>query len=236
MKLESFNEKLEQFNIYELIGVYLGDGSIIFKPPIHQFEICGNADDEQYYFSKISGFLKKEFDLNPRIRVKPEKGGQSLRLTVNNKNFVLYLRNELKLKFENKTFEGHIPKEFLDWEKSKHIIRGIFETDGSLYFSKSKKNKYPTYPRIEILTSSGKLTEQLMGILKEKGFLVQRRPHGSKTTRIYLSGDNMLEKWIKEIGFSKIKTITKHQIYKELGYYLPRCSLKERMSILRERC
>ena len=59
-----------------------------------------------------------------------------------------------------------------------------------------------------------------------------RTSKGDKTIGVYLSGDKMLDKWIKEIGFSKLKTVTKRQIYKRKGYYLPKSSLLERLDIL----
>ena len=43
----------------------------------------------------------------------------------------------------------------------------------------------------------------------------------------------MLEKWIKEIGFSSKKNITKYLLWKKLGYYIPKSTLKERESLLK---
>lgn len=235
MRLKNLNKKLQPFNLFELIGVYLGDGSIIFNPErrIYKFEINGNAEDETYYFAKIASFLKKEFKLNPKIYVKYEKIGKTLRLVVDNKKFVSFLREDLKLNFKNKTFNGIIPSKFLEWEKSKHVIRGLFETDGSIYFTRTGHNKIANYPRIEIKSSSKKVVNQVVSILKNKNFRVNtRKSKMDKATGVYLSGDRMLEKWFKEIGFSKIKTISKHQIYKQLGHYLPNSTLKERLNIL----
>jgi len=228
-------KNLKRFNTLELVGVFLGDGSIIYNPPkIYKFELNGNADDEQDYYSKISIFLKRKFDLNPKVYIKYEKLGKTLRLVVNNKNFVYFLIKNLKLNFRNKTFEGYIPEDFLKWNKSKHILRGLFETDGCLYFTRTKPTNLANYPRLEIKTSSKKLANQVVYLLKQRKFRVNTRTSkGDKTIGIYLSGNKMVEKWINEIGFSKLKTITKHQIYKRLGYYLPRSSLSKRLNILK---
>jgi len=227
---------LKKFNMFEFIGVYLGDGSVIFDPSkrIYKFELNGNAEDEQDYFLKIATFLKQRFNLNSKIYVKYEKFGKTLRLELNNKKFVSFLIKNFKLGFKNKTFDGCIPSNFLEWNNSKHIIRGLFETDGCLYFTRTKPTNLANYPRIEIKTSSRKLANQLIYLLRKKNFRVnQRTSKGDKTIGIYLSGNEMLKKWINEIGFSKSKTATKHQIYKRLGYYLPRSSLSERLKILR---
>ena len=71
---------------------------------------------------------------------------------------------------KNKTFNAAIPEKYDEWKYTKHIIRGIFETDGSLFFSKSKRSKYPAYPRIEIKSASKRLIAQISNALKQKDF------------------------------------------------------------------
>lgn len=234
MKTKNLTKKM---NFYELIGIILGDGSIIINSNkrVYKFELNGNAEDELDYYQKISNYLKKEFNLNPKIYVKREKLGKTLRLVVDNKKFVSFLKNNIGLNFKNKTFGGYIPNKFIDWNFSKHIIRGIFETDGSIYFSRTKPHFKPVYPRIEIKTSSRKLAEQIISILGRKDFNIrQRTSKGDKTIGIYLSGKKMLEKWIKEIGFSKIKTVSKYLIWKKTGRYFPYMTLSKRLDLLSE--
>jgi len=158
-------------NIYEFLGILIGDGYMRYRPDqrVYQIEITGNVVEDYNYFIKISKFIHNLTGRKPSIRVKTEYNGQSLRLNINNKKFIRQLI-DLGIPLRNKTFTIAIPDEFLGWKYSKHIIRGIFETDGCIYFSKSKKSKYPTYPRIEIKTSSGALLSQITGLLKEKGF------------------------------------------------------------------
>lgn len=119
------------------------------------------------------------------------------------------------------------------WRFSKHIIRGIFEADGSLFFSKSRKTtSFPTYPRLEIKTSSKKLATQITYLLKRKEFKVNKMPSKyDKTTRIYLSGQKMLEKWVEEIGFSEPKTISKYNFWKKFGCYIPKIGYKIRKEL-----
>ena len=51
--------------------------------------------------------------------------------------------------------------------------------------------------------------------------------------KIYLSGEIMLNKWIKEIGFGNINTITKYNLWKKLGYYIPKITLNQRRKLLK---
>ncbi|MCF7872201.1 hypothetical protein K9L97_04150 [Candidatus Woesearchaeota archaeon] len=52
-------------------------------------------------------------------------------------------------------------------------------------------------------------------IIKRKEFKVNKMPSKyDKTTRIYLSEEQMLKKWVDEIGFSDPKTISKFIFWK----------------------
>ncbi len=180
------------------------------------------------YILKINFFAKFLF-------LKKEKLGSSLRLELYSKKFLKFLLNDVGIINKKKSFNAEIPKKYLKWKYSKHILRGIFETDGSLYFSKSRMIKYPSYPRIEIKTSSKKLASQMFTLLKQKAFKVQKRPSKTdRTIRVYLSGSEMLEKWLREIGFSSMKKYSKYLFWKKLGYYIPKIPYKKRLILIRE--
>lgn len=160
----------------------------------------------------------------------------SLKLELYSKKFVEYLINIVGITNKDKTFNAVIPNKYLNWKFSKHIIRGLFETDGSIYFSRSKKIKYSSYPRIEIKTSSKILSEQLLTLLKQKAFKIRRCSSKShKTIRVYLSGPEMLEEWIQEIGFSSMKKYSKYLFWKKFGYYVPKTTYENRLILIRER-
>ena len=216
-------------NLYEFIGIIMGDGYIRYRPDqrVYQIEICGNVEEDYSYFVQISDFIAKLLGKKPSIRIRKEKSGRSLRLEINNKKFIEYLIR-LGLPSGNKTFTISIPEKFLNWKYSRYIIRGLLETDGCIYFSKSKKCNYPTYPRIEIKSSSNKLISQLINILKRKDFKVYCKK-SENTYSITLSGEKMLQKWIREIGFSNERNISKYNFWKKKGFYIPRISLKDRL-------
>lgn len=224
-------------NFLEFIGYFLGDGCIIYKPSksIYALELSGNVIDQDEYFHTLSAFLKNESNYTPRLRIRKKHNGQSLTLRIDNKKFIERLIFEEGLVHKNKTFTAKIPEKYLSWNKSKEIIRGLFEADGSLYFSRSKKSPFPTYPRIEIKSASKQLLSQVNAILHEKNF--QTSVYASKTdntSRILLSGIRMLKKWKCEIGFSDPKTISKYDFWSYFGFYLPGLNYPERKAILLE--
>ncbi len=218
-------------NIYEFLGIIIGDGCLLYYPRhrIYGLEITGNATEEIDYYEKISNFIIKEWGLVPRVFIRKMPLGQGLKLVVYNRKLADLL---LSLGITPaKTYTTTIPKFLLEWRKSKFILRGIFETDGCLYFSKSRTRiNYPSYPRLEIKTASPKLADQLLILLRNHGF--NAHSHQNSSTRvIYLSGKRMLEKWVKEIGFNSNKNRTKYLFWRLNGYYIPGLTLKERRKI-----
>lgn len=222
-------------NFYEFLGLFIGDGCIIYNPAkyIYALEFSGNASDQKEYFEELRRFIFTDSGKMPKIRIKEQRLGRSLCLRLDNKKYVEHLIFEVGIVYKNKCFNAEIPEKFIGWKYSKHILRGLFEADGSLFFSKSKKHNFLTYPRLEIKTSSKKLSEQIMFLLKRKQYKVNVMSSKSdKTFRIYLSGAEMLEKWSKEIGFSDIKGISKYNFWKKYGFYIAKISLEERLFCL----
>ena len=225
----------------ELVGLIIGDGHIMYnsKKRIYRLTISGDVKEDKKYFRKI---LKTIFEITnrvPKIRerkviVRGEYKGDSLELYTNHKKFVEYLINELELTYGgDKAFKVIIPTKFLDWNYSKHILKGIFESDGSLYFSRSKVMKYPSYPRLEIRTSSKRLAYQILEILNKRNYNIRIMETKYGDFKVYLSGEEMLNKWLKEVGFSNVNTITKYKLWKKLGYYIPKITARQRRKILK---
>ena len=93
-----------------------------------------------------------------------------------------------------------------NWNIVKHTIRGIVDTDGSIFVA--KKPRVLAYPSIEFDTSSKKLALQLREILLNQGFRVaniwtyQTKLGKRPMYKVPLNGIKNLEKWLDEIGFS----------------------------------
>ena len=94
------------------------------------------------------------------------------------------------------------------WKYTKWVLRGIMDTDGTLFFS-NKTYKVKIYPTIEIKTFSKDLASQINDLLKQKGFRAKMRGKQERGFDVALYGYNMLYKWINEIGFSNERHINK---------------------------
>ena len=92
-----------------------------------------------------------------------------------------------------------IPKAILNSENKevyRAAIRGMFDTNGCVTIVKKD------YPMISITITSKKLIDQLKEMFLKLGFI----PAAYDKT-IYLNGNVMLEKWIKEIGSHNPKNL-----------------------------
>ena len=188
----------------ELVGALIGDGHIHIKPPKYYFGITGNKVTDKEYFLKLVALIKTVWA--KETKVFESSGG--LRIRVYSKGIVLHLVKKFSLPFNSgKCYKVEIPENFSnDFSKTKHIIRGIADTDGSVFVS--KKPGSPNYPSLEITTVSEKLALQIREILLCNGFNVANiRSYKSKLSnrlayKVCLYGKSNLKKWVPEIGFS----------------------------------
>ncbi|MEK6850026.1 MAG: LAGLIDADG family homing endonuclease [Nanoarchaeota archaeon] len=219
-------------DIYELIGFIIGDGNIYHseKHKIWRLELSGNVDEDYDYFLQIKKFLVDYTRLNPQFYIRNSKKGRCLTIAFYNKKFIDELIS-YGLPVGKKTFTITIPKGILEKDYQMiSLVRGLFEADGCIYFSKSKKTLYPTYPRVEIKTSSPNLLEQLKTYLKGCGFnIYTRKSISDRTFAVGVSGEKSIEKWREIFGLRSLKNQTKYDFWKTKGFYIPRTPLKSRM-------
>jgi hypothetical protein len=192
--------------VSEIIGVLIGDGYIYMKNKKYQIGFVGNPKTDREMFEHLKELIFKEWNKDTEIKLR-ERG---LRLVFNSKDICLFLTKDLGIPFgEGKCEKVVIPKIILDnWQFARCTIRGIMDSDGSVFAS--KKPGIERYPSMEITTTSLRLANQLRDILLERGFRVTKiRSALSKTSkriayRVCLYGKENIRKWLNEIGFSNL--------------------------------
>jgi len=181
---------MESFETSEFIGALLGDGNIWAKK--YELVITGDRIKDKDYFEYLSRLVEANFDYKPHIRFR--SGG--LRLVIRSKSIFSSIKRHLPN--GKRALSVEIPAG-LD---EKAVLRGIFDTDGSIFFS--RKPGVDKYPCIEISTISCKLAEQLVELLSELGFRPRIRTD-LRIHRVYiiaLNGKNQARKWLADIGSS----------------------------------
>lgn len=211
-------EKVNNPLLLELYGSLLGDGWLgryINKKknkeyPYYLLGISGDSRLDKDYFGFLSCTIEKLFGIKPTIRKK--KLENAIELRTYNKDIVRFLNLEMQFpigKKGNFKIKEEINK---DWEKVKYVIRGIFDTDGSIYFDKTPVGR--PYPTISISITSKPALKQIRDNLLKQGFKVQNR---RDRPEIKLKGRKQLEKWIKEIGSRNNRHFSKYKRFIQQG-------------------
>ena len=182
--------------LFEFLGAMVGDGWIGIYGGRKQVNICGNLRDEKQYMEHLRGLIRFLFGVSSHLKFRPKEN--VFYLMMNSSVIFDFFREKFdfpagsKDKFNTSKFPA-------SWEYQKDVIRGIFDTDGSIYFDKSNKYKYP-YPIIDITSKNSELLSWLEDCLKRNGFPVFS---GRRTVR--LKGRKNIEKWFGEINPSNQK-------------------------------
>ena len=224
MKME-FNE-----NIAEIVGIVLGDGHIHTKSNL--LTITGSLEELDYYQKHVSILFQKEFKKTPYLKKRKDRNAYYLMIC--SKEIIDYLVNELRMKRGSK-YHAVIPnlisskKEFMG-----AFLRGIFDTDGCIKFSKQNRN-INYYPRIEISLRESPLARELKILLENLNISFcswkdERFNHGQRYFQI--SGKVNARRWFKEISPKNQVHTSKYYFWKKEGYCIPRSSLKFRTSHL----
>ena len=199
--------------ICELIGAFIGDGYLTGSGKTYTFGISGNKQlDEDYLKNHIKPLIKRNFPFTePRLHYRSDEN--TLMLSVNSKRF----------------YEFFVSLGFVKGQKSKTVtipqviskndifmaatVRGIFDTDGCVFFDKRLSYKNP-YPRITLQMISPGLIKQLETYLS-KQFMVYSRDyyrHGEYRGCVEIYGGDQLERFLKKIGLSNQRHLSKIQI------------------------
>lgn len=188
---ESFRESER---IAELIGAILGDGNIYDKRPKY-VELCGHPSNDSKYFERVLlPIVNSEINRRPKLFIRD--GG--LRFRINCKCFVEWLKEKGVPAGEAKAM-ATIPDFIVRNQKLLTCcIRGVFDTDGSIYFDMRAAYARP-YPRIDLHMTNYELLKQMTKLLDDFGIVhCFAKSKGS----IITAGENPLKQFLVKIGFS----------------------------------
>tara|TARA_Y100000310_G_scaffold105258_1_gene103643 strand:- start:1554 stop:2396 length:843 start_codon:yes stop_codon:yes gene_type:complete len=118
----------------ELIGALAGDGHI--SGTNYEVSISGHLYlDADYIKNNITYLFEKLFNVNVKFKI--NKKQTNLRCVINSKRLVEYLIKEFKLPIGKKKGKLHIPIQIMNRNIFlKNYIKGLFDTDGSLYLKR----------------------------------------------------------------------------------------------------
>ncbi len=192
----------------EFFGILMGDGCITEYKDKENTRRCdiiitGDKRYEKEYYQYIQEYLLRRFRINCYIY--KYKNINVIRLIIRNVGFASYL---LKLGFpKGKKYEKlKIPEIFLNlpWNKKKYLIRGLIDTDGSIFGNKKENYRYPY---ISFTTKSVELRNQVYSLLRAQEYPV----YLNGNYNIFLKGIKNVQRWMNDVGTSNSKHKFKYE-------------------------
>jgi len=201
LKKEIIIEKVDgKEDFAEFYGILLGDGCIYSN--LSGFCISGNSELDRHYLEVyVSDLIYRLFKLRPKIYYSPK--GKIMRCVLYNRAISRFLIEKGFPKGNKKSNKIRIPPVFFKRDYLiKACIRGLNDTDGSVYPQKNSKI---------ILDISIKIKSLLESCIE--AFHKISFPINYTHNRIYLCGGGKVSLFIREIGSSNLRNIKKYDMF-----------------------
>lgn len=169
IKLPSYSPELAEF-----VGIMLGDGGITK----YQIKITLHSIDDAEYSLFVLQLIKKLFGVTPSIIF--SKNSRATNIAVSRRELVLFCNTKLNLPTGHKVRHGiDVPKWICDNPKfAKACIRGLIDTDGSIFWEKHRGDPLYSYPRLNFTSASAPLVQSVYTLLCSLGFSPTIRRRG----------------------------------------------------------
>lgn len=236
-------------DLAEFLGWHVGDGCISINKRYSEYALAGDISEEYPFYKNIitpafNSIFKHR--LKKQVVLKKYESVGVCGIYVFDKDFVSNLQKEYGL-ISGKKINIQIPRILKTINQKKQFLRGLFDTDGSIYFCKSnvktkKDSVYTVFhykPKIKLATISKRLINQVYKMLSDLGFtprLYSPRKQKKNENFMYpvvLDTKKDTKKWIQEIGFRSAKHLTKIEVWNKFGFCPPYTKLQERTMILK---
>jgi hypothetical protein len=227
----------------EIWGSAIGDGWIGRGNRLCLFISGDPTEDKSYYDEHIPDLFRDAFDFS--IRPIEFRYWKTYGITTSRKAVISRL---LAADFPvGKKRDIRVPDEILcHKELFISMIRGLFDTDGTIYFQKSYNKTNGEWERThhyipKIRISS--ISENHIRVLKtfaEKYVGIKCHIERSGKTKtapnvvwhLSTSGKVNIERWMEVVQPKNFKHVSKYLVWKKLGYHPPNTKLSERKEIL----
>lgn len=221
-------------------GVHIGDGSLqIIDGSTHSIRYFGHSEDDYLYYRDVLPAIVQQL-YNKKVQPGKRKKGKTCYISICSKKVAFFKRDILGLPAGNKIHLQRLPSFIVEDDiLLKNMLRGIADTDFSLYFKKNREG-LSVYPEISCVMSNKMLVHELAKFLGHFGFRVttqfgvKRERNGTVTIehRVSFCGRAQLASWMSTVGFWNPKHYTKYLIWKRFGFCPPQLSTSERLMIL----
>ncbi len=226
IKTLSRNERLA-----ELVGIILGDGHIHKKNNL--ITIVGSLEDLEYYKNRAIPLFEDLF--NVKVSLKRRKDRNAYYLMAYSK----YLVNELVSVGLMRGAKDKVTIPKFIFSNKRYLLaflRGIFDTDGCIKFSKQSKN-INYYPRIQIALKDSPLAHNLKDVFEclNFSFCMWKENQFNGIIFYQISGKKNTFRWFLEVSPKNDVHVSKFLFWKKFGYYVPKSTLEYRRNMLADK-
>lgn len=180
-----FQSQLNETSAY-ILGLIISDGCISYDNHCKRYKITISMND--FYLIE---FLRSRYSPTKKLYEYKNKKGNSITYTFisTNEYDVKYL-NDMNIN-ERKSNNVRLP--FIEDKYISHMIRGIFDGDGSVYINKTKSNGILyKYLNVSFTTGSEKFAQDIIEVLKGNDICAHKVKDSRKATwyvKIYSKSD-----------------------------------------------
>jgi len=223
MKFPNLNDS----KLAEFIGILLGDGSVsIYKcrngnkiKLQHRVQITLNSKNKKY-IQYISVLIEHLFDIKPIVKFR--KNENACDILIFRKSIIDFLISKVGLKLSPKWNRAVIPELFLTKDLEKYVLRGYFDTDGSVVIT---NNNGTIYPRLEMKICPSPMRKSFIDILRRLNFRFGIYNIDNNRTRIQINGKEQLIKWVNDVRIKNPEYLQKIN-----NYFIARGGISEQNS------
>jgi hypothetical protein len=191
----------------EFVGIMLGDGYISY-PKNQRIKISFNSLTDKDYFDYVNKLLIELF--NAKTIKEHRKTENTSNLYLFQRQIIRFIINEVGLNPSPKWNKAIIPYWIIENKLELRVLRGYFDTDGSVVIT---NNNGVVYPRLEMKICPSPMQKQFVQILKRHGFVFGVYDIGKGKIRVQLNGKKELRKWYDLVGFSNPKHAKKALVF-----------------------
>tara|TARA_Y100000310_G_C20502432_1_gene724675 strand:+ start:62 stop:775 length:714 start_codon:yes stop_codon:yes gene_type:complete len=230
-------------DLAELMGIHIGDGCISVTEKYFEYYLGGDLKEEiRYHDEWVAPLFNRKIMLpllNREVVYKKHPKVGIYGFHIFNKELVDFFK---KLEISSGTKLNIVIPSWIksDDKFSLRFLRGLFDTDGNLYFDKNRSSRSPinNCPTIKLGTVSKLLIDEVYDLLVKFGMHPRiKNPYKGKrdknpvhTVLLYRKGD--IEFFIRNIGFKNPKHSTKWRLFEKYRKCLPKTTLNQRLTLL----
>lgn len=193
-------------DLCEFLGAFTGDGFTNYYGCGYLIQFTGDSRfDLHYCENTLIPIAKSLFGVSPKII----KKGNILRLNIYSKKLFHLLTKRFNFPKGKKVYTVDIPTQILNSNKKflSMFIRGILDTDGTIFFDKRKNYSKP-YIRFGLYMANKDLVHKIHNFLLSLN-IKSNLTHTRTKTGIQINGFKNVKLLVNKIGFSNKRHLDK---------------------------